>query len=574
MCVCISTVCSAQNALKQKSFAFLSDYLDHHNSTDSLYFDYVKAYEHKAQQAGDLEKIFYAKNEYIVYGTVFNEKLQHAQELLQIAQKQNNKKYIGLAYNKIALVYYMERNMEQSLFYELKAESYLAQTNDLYNLNKSRYGIGSMYYFLGEYEKALTFFNNTTAYYKNGKDYDDLNGYLSSLNYKGKCYFKLQKYPEVDAVLKIADEQAPLVKKHHQALNNAYFSLLKGQNLWAQKHYNTAIPLLESTLPAIIANDDFANEHLAYLYIGKNLWALNQKEKALAYFLKIDALYTQKQYSDLNLLEAYTYLIAYYKNVKNVSQQLTYTERLLDVTNTLQSKNKGLSNALHTQYETHKLKANRLALQQQLKWQQQKMYYIYGVAVLMVMAFVTYFVYSKRKQKAMRNQYNDLMAKHWVVQQHNTAVVAPIQTEPTVVTANETQQTTPTVTEKKTLSDAKMEELLQKLDAFEKNKGFLNADMKLDTLAKACNTNAKYLSEVINTAKQQNFVSYINALRIDFAITQLREDQKTRKLTITALAEAFGFTNARSFSDAFYKITQLKPSYFISQVEKDLRMAS
>lgn len=165
--------------LEQKSFEFLSDYLEHHKSTDTLYFEYVKAYESKAQITGDLEKLFYAKSEYIVHGTIFSEKLKHAQQLLQIAQEQNNTRYIGLAYNKIALVYYMERDLEQSLHYELLAEELLSQTVDLYNLNKSRFGIGNMYYFLGEYEKALSFFNKAATYYKSQKDYNDLNGYLS-----------------------------------------------------------------------------------------------------------------------------------------------------------------------------------------------------------------------------------------------------------------------------------------------------------------------------------------------------------------------------------------------------------
>jgi len=37
-----------------------------------------------------------------------------------------------------------------------------------------------------------------------------------------------------------------------------------------------------------------------------------------------------------------------------------------------------------------------------------------------------------------------------------------------------------------------------------------------------------------------------------------------RKLTISSIAEVFGFSNSRSFSDAF-----LKPSYYIYQIEKD-----
>src|SRR5690606_22938960 len=298
-------------------------------------------------KTGDLEKLFYAKSEYIVHGTTFNQKLQYAQQLLQLAQKQNNTRYTGLAYNKLALVYYMERDLEQSLHYELLAEKQLSKSNDLYNLNKSRYGIGMIYYFVGDYEKALTFFNETFAYYKNQSSYNDLNGYLSSLRYIGKCYFALEKYKEIDEVLEIASENANHLKPHHQELNNAYFSLINGQNLFAQKQYKASLEQLQKALPVIKNNDDFANEHLAYLYIGKNLWQLNEKEAAVEQFKRVDFLYDEKEYSDLNLLEAYDYLIAYYKTTNNLKMQLFYTEKLLTVSNHLQKQYKGLSNVLH-----------------------------------------------------------------------------------------------------------------------------------------------------------------------------------------------------------------------------------
>src|SRR5690606_1689622 len=157
-------------------------------------FDYLKAYENKAQQTGDLKEIFYAKSKYIVHGANFNERLRHAQELLKLSIKKQDVKYMGLAYNKLALVYYKERDMEQSLHYELLAEKQLSKTNDLYNLNKSRYGIATIYYFVGDYEKALSFFSQTASYYKNQNSYNDLRGYISSVKFEIKNHIALQQF--------------------------------------------------------------------------------------------------------------------------------------------------------------------------------------------------------------------------------------------------------------------------------------------------------------------------------------------------------------------------------------------
>src|SRR5690606_41896963 len=68
----------SQNTLEKQSFETLGNFLDNHKNTDTLYFDYVKAYENKAQKIEDLKKIFYAKSKYIVHGAKFNERLRHA----------------------------------------------------------------------------------------------------------------------------------------------------------------------------------------------------------------------------------------------------------------------------------------------------------------------------------------------------------------------------------------------------------------------------------------------------------------------------------------------------------------
>lgn len=97
--------CWTQNVLEQKSFDFLSNYLDHHKSTDTLYFEYAKAYENKAFKAHDLEKLFYIKSKYIVHGNAFSDKLAHAQQLLNLAKQQNNTRYVGLA--KICFLWFI-----------------------------------------------------------------------------------------------------------------------------------------------------------------------------------------------------------------------------------------------------------------------------------------------------------------------------------------------------------------------------------------------------------------------------------------------------------------------------------
>lgn len=113
-------------------------------------------------------------------------------------------------------------------------------------------------------------------------------------------------------------------------------------------------------------------------------------------------------------------------------------------------------------------------------------------------------------------------------------------------------------------------EVLNSLEKFENKSEFLNPNVKLNLVAKRIGTNSSYLSKIINYHKQKNFANYINDLRIDYCVKQLRKDSKLRKYAIKNIAEEVGFTNVQSFSRAFYKKTGIQPSYFLKEIEKQL----
>ena len=110
--------------------------------------------------------------------------------------------------------------------------------------------------------------------------------------------------------------------------------------------------------------------------------------------------------------------------------------------------------------------------------------------------------------------------------------------------------------------------VLQKLEIFEKKKEFTNLKLTLHSLAKESNTNANYLSKIVNHYKEMNFPAYLNELRINYALELLKENKIIRKYTIKAIANEVGFNTAESFSNAFYKKTGLKPSYYIQELNK------
>jgi len=115
------------------------------------------------------------------------------------------------------------------------------------------------------------------------------------------------------------------------------------------------------------------------------------------------------------------------------------------------------------------------------------------------------------------------------------------------------------------------QQILSRLEQFEKSHHYLQPNITLQSLAKTLDTNTKYLSFVINSHKNSNFNHYLNELRINYIILKLKNEPRYRKYKISYLATEAGFTSQSSFATVFKTITGLSPSIFISylNLEKD-----
>ena len=65
----------------------------------------------------------------------------------------------------------------------------------------------------------------------------------------------------------------------------------------------------------------------------------------------------------------------------------------------------------------------------------------------------------------------------------------------------------------------------------------------------------------------KNFNSYINELRINYLINELKSNSDKRKLKQETLAKESGYANRQSFARAFQSVTQMSPSYFIEKIK-------
>jgi len=110
------------------------------------------------------------------------------------------------------------------------------------------------------------------------------------------------------------------------------------------------------------------------------------------------------------------------------------------------------------------------------------------------------------------------------------------------------------------------QQILQGLQKLEEQDYFLQQDCNSYNVAKKIKTNTSYLSKVVNSHFQKNFNTYINDLRINYAVVRLKNDSQFRHYSIQSIAEELGYKSADSFTKYFKKHTGLNPSFYIKQL--------
>lgn len=116
--------------------------------------------------------------------------------------------------------------------------------------------------------------------------------------------------------------------------------------------------------------------------------------------------------------------------------------------------------------------------------------------------------------------------------------------------------------------------LLNKLQEFEDSKAFIKKDVNLNNLAKKFETNTKYLSEIIKTYKNKNFNNYLNDLRINHLISELKTNEKVLNTKVSYLASDFGFSSHSSFSTIFTQYVGQTPSEYIKNLKQEKSKSS
>ena len=177
-----------------------------------------------------------------------------------------------------------------------------------------------------------------------------------------------------------------------------------------------------------------------------------------------------------------------------------------------------------------------------------------------IIAFIRYYVWKRMRRLLASSASSISTSTEEEIQQREQTVE-----HPEVIS----EQQSSTVEEKyKTnrLTEEECKELHKKLVAYvEKEKPYINPDLKMGDLASALDTSSHSLSYLLNQYLNQSYYDFIN----EYRVTQFKKmvaDSQYSRYTLTALAELCGFSSRASFFRSFKKSTGVTPNEYIRSI--------
>jgi AraC-like DNA-binding protein len=317
------------------------------------------------------------------------------------------------------------------------------------------------------------------------------------------------------------------------------------EHFYFKKDYTTSLKYNDSLVNVSnLLNANFMN---ISLFKGLSLYSKGNINDGFAYLKKADSVFDTGDRINIqpqdNLL--FEKLKSHYSSLGDYKNQIKYLNKQLLLDSLLSIKTLGFESDLIRKIETPRLlkekKEVELKLASQTIKSRQRVTYI----VLIFGIFTAVLLWYIHKQKIYKKRYHQLIDKQ-----------------------NKLEVTGKTKQSNFNISEALIQDILKRLEVFEKQKKYLTPDVSLQSLSKDLQTNPNYLSRVINFNRDKNFSQYLNDLRIGYALEALQENPTFLRYSIKAIALECGYTNATSFSRAFYKQTGLYPSFYIKQLSK------
>jgi len=480
---------------------------------------------------------------------------------------------------------YFERELTLIPFINANGEKYKTLRADYYTEIEILAQLGQNYVALGQFNKALKLYDKCVSiaerdnleFYKAVMPtiiadlYATIGNYKVALKKNKESYEALRAVNDVSDTTKIANRGFVAI-----SISNSYLNLTQ---------LDSALWILDKGLKEKLDTLSISSKQLFVGQRGEVFLEKKEYQKALSYLLEAQNLAVQydsvvgpASYS-LELAECYFYLNNYQLAIDKLEQglilkkqrtkEIYLTEdykllaKIYKQLGDLEKSNENFEKYILNQTALEKSKdtisstfhAKELSnLEREKSTQKNKFYLLMGIGIVLLFLLLAYIVYLVNQKKKNTKKFNALLSKFNKVETLTSEI---IDTKDRVleekVSAEVNEETT--------------EQILIGLQNLKEQEYFLRQDCNSYNVAKKIKTNTSYLSKVINSHFEKNFNTYINDLRINYAVLRLKNDSRFRSFSVQSIAEELGYKSADSFTKYFKLRTGLNPSFYIKQLK-------
>lgn len=516
---------------------------------------YIRTMIAKAKKENNIKKLHRAYSLASTYSRG-EQQLKYGDSLLSTAHKQNDPDIIGDCYLAKGSIYMNAEKYPEALQDYLKGYDYIKKKKNPYLVHNAEYLIAQTKIYLGQFQEARDILGNVLAFYRenhqNINDTDYGLYYIYALISTIDTNSNLTSFEENKILIQ---EGIDFVTKNKYTGYTAYFISSEGIDAFHQNNYDVAVQKLDKALKLYPDNWNHLTENF---YLGMSYWKKGDKNAALPYLLLLDREYKTKGKLDPVFRPALELLFEYYKEQGNTIKQMEYVQKLLELGNTYEKNYKQLYGTLQKNYDLQKWQTEKIKLENELITEKHRKIIILGLGIVLLSVLVLYAYRSHKRQKHYKKLLYRYNKNEVSKEEYNDNKITNPGIENNVITHNELSEINPLI----------IENILSFLEKFEKEEKFLEKELNIQQLAQQCGTNVSYFSKVVNHYKKDNFLSYINNLRLDYAVRLWTTDPKTKYLMIQEIAQKSGFNTAQSFSKNFKEKYNISPSYFLKRLDK------
>ena len=299
----------------------------------------------------------------------------------------------------------------------------------------------------------------------------------------------------------------------------------------------------------------FSNYSENCFYIGKSYSKLNNNEKALIFYKKIDSIFNLKNDISIITVSAYEEIINFYKRKSDYKKIILYSDQFIKADKLLDNNFIYISGTIKKEYDIKEVISSKQELISSLKKDKFSLKNI--ILILTIGMFLLFGLL----------YFNNNLKEREVEKQKELFKIYKKEREEKLLISKNFNEPVPKKTSIDNIDESVVQNILDCLDKFESELKFLEKEYTIEMLASEFKTNSNYLSKIINTIKECTFTQYINKLRIEYILDKLENDKKTLNYTIQALSEICGYNSVITFTRAFKNHTKMNTSDFIKELK-------